>query len=603
MITKMTKYSLIVLSSDLDDFLVKLQDLGIMDITRSKKAIDDTSKEMLNLSLRYRTAINKLSKLPKEYAEILPVKTNLSDGELLSTIENTFSLKEEMLSEVVQLKREYQDALPWGDFSDNDIQRLRSLDFEPHFFTVSSKNFKERWREEFPLHILAETDGKIYFTILQTKEDKDFRFPVQEAKFPTSPASDILQKIEEKEKVISIISGKIAGFTSYITRLTHLKEELASKLDLYFASAASLKEGENTISLLEGFAPKCDNDKISQFLDATDAYYIFEDAKAEDNTPVKLKNNWFSKLFEPVGSLYSLPKYDELDLTPYFAPFYMLFFGLCLGDMGYGLILVVGGIIVSVIMPKMKGYAKLVMWLGVGSILMPLLSGTFFGMKLSEIFPSMPENIKGMFFSDMKMFWFAILFGIFQILFAKMLHAIDCISRKKWDPALTNIGWCLILVWCTAAYAGSMNNTSLIPPTLGYVIAGIGLLLVLFCSKPSKKFYLRPLKGIVSLYDITGIFGDILSYIRLFGLGTTGGILALVINSIAMQFTNIPYIGWLFTIIMLIIGHIAVMGLSCLGAFVHPVRLTFVEFYKNAEFQGGGREYKPLKSINNKNNN
>ncbi|MDY5823506.1 MAG: hypothetical protein SPJ99_01420, partial [Candidatus Coprenecus sp.] len=120
------------------------------------------------------------------------------------------------------------------------------------------------------------------------------------------------------------------------------------------------------------------------------------------------------------------------------------------------------------------------------------------------------------------------------------------------------------------------------------------LVLVLFCSKPNKNFLLRPLMGIISLYDITGIFGDMLSYIRLFGLGTTGGILAFVINSIAMQFTGIPYVGWVLTVVFLIFGHLAVMGLSCLGAFVHPVRLTFVEFYKNAGFVGGGRAFKPL---------
>ena len=98
------------------------------------------------------------------------------------------------------------------------------------------------------------------------------------------------------------------------------------------------------------------------------------------------------------------------------------------------------------------------------------------------------------------------------------------------------------------------------------------------------------------MYDITGVFGDMLSYIRLFGLGTSGGILGMVINTLAISLSGVPYIGWLLTIVLLLIGHALVLGLSALGAFVHPMRLTFVEFYKNAGFTGGGRAYKPLKT-------
>jgi V/A-type H+-transporting ATPase subunit I len=102
------------------------------------------------------------------------------------------------------------------------------------------------------------------------------------------------------------------------------------------------------------------------------------------------------------------------------------------------------------------------------------------------------------------------------------------------------------------------------------------------------------MKGAFSLYDITGIFGDMLSYIRLFGLGTAGGILGLVVNSVAMNMSGIPYVGWFFTGLMLLVGHTAVLLLNSLGAFVHPMRLTFVEFYKNAGFGGGGRAFRPL---------
>ena len=119
--------------------------------------------------------------------------------------------------------------------------------------------------------------------------------------------------------------------------------------------------------------------------------------------------------------------------------------------------------------------------------------------------------------------------------------------------------------------------------------------MILLFNDPKANLIIRILKGMWQLYDITGLFGDVLSYIRLFALGVSGGILGLVINSIAGEFLGIPYIGWLIWIVFLIIGHTGNILLSGLGSFVHPMRLTFVEFYKNSGWTGGGKEYKPFK--------
>ena len=594
MIVRMTKYSFVVLSQELDSFLLKLQELGMMDITRSVRPVDQNSKEMVELSARYKSAVSLLKRLAKECEGITPVATEVSDDLFLQTVEKVFAAKDEAVSLRGQLLRDIQESEVWGDFSVSDIERLHQIGFQPHFYAVSGKRYQESWEQEYPLQILNTTSSKVYFTIV-APVGEELQFPIQESTFPQKPASELRAELKEVEQRLQELKGKIAGFIPQTGRLQEINEKLLNELDLYLASAASVKEGEETISVLEGFAPTSEDAAICEFLDSTSALYITEKATQEDNPPVKLKNNWFARAFEPIGSLYVLPKYDELDLTPFYAPFYMLFFGLCLGDMGYGLLLVIAGLVAMFALPKFKGYGQLVFWLGIGSLVMPLLSGTFFGMKLAEIIPSMPDDIKGLFFSDLKMFWFAIIFGIFQIVFAKVMRGIDCLRRKMWDNALTNFGWALVVTWCAFAYASMEMGTKLLPPMVSNVMGIVGLVLVLFCSKPTKFFLLRPVMGIISLYDITGFFGDVLSYIRLFGLGTTGGILALVINSISLQLSGIPYIGWGLTVLMLIVGHLAVMGLSILGAFVHPVRLTFVEFYKNAEFEGGGREYKPLK--------
>ncbi|HIZ86238.1 MAG TPA: hypothetical protein IAC04_07080 [Candidatus Coprenecus stercoravium] len=601
MITKMTKYSMILLSGDLEDFMSGIQQLGMVDITRSTAVCDEASRRMTDIITRCKSASDSLRNLMKEQPDLKPEEhPELTGEKLLSAVEENISGRTDIATELASLKEEYDRAEPWGEFSPSDIDRLKKAGLTPHFYSVSDKKYQTAWEEQFPIWILNRYAGQTYFAVLSSDKDGSYDFPYADAShFPSRPASAVLSDIENLKTRQERLLSEAAGFALRSTELSGLSDKVFSELDLHYAETSTLKEGEGTICVVEGFAPTEDDGKVKEYLDSRSVYYTADAAKGEDNPPVKLRNNWFARLFEPIGGLYELPNYDELDLTPYFAPFYMLFFGFCLGDMGYGLILVIAGIAAAIALPKYKAYGKLIAWLGVGSLIMPLLSGTFFGMKLADIIPSMPDNIKVLFFSDLKMFWFAIVFGLFQIVFARMLKAIFAFTRHRWDEALTEVGWSMIIVWAACAYAGSQTDLQLLPHIVSQILLFGGLILVLFCSKPAKFFLLRPIKGIVSLYDITGIFGDMLSYIRLFGLGTTGGILALVINSIAMSLSGIPYVGWPVTVIFLIFGHLAVMGLSCLGAFVHPVRLTFVEFYKNVGFEGGGRAYKPLKSYNN----
>lgn len=602
MIQKMTKYTIVLLNNELESFLNRLQDFGMVDVTRSTRAIDTASKEMMDEISRYRKAIRKVAAIENEMEKSGKAKeeqqTKVADTELLSYIESVIDEKTDLASRRTLKTRELEASQVWGDFDRNDISRIESLGYRLHYYTCPTRKFDQKWEEQYPIQILNQSAGKIYFTVL-SQESEELQFPLQESKFPESSVSELDRQLEELDKAISENDRKYYGLCQYSERLKTLCNKKEEYLEYYFAHAATKVEGEGSIAVMEGFAPECEEKDICGYLDSNSVIYLKEKAKAEDNPPVKLKNNFFARPFETIGNLYMLPRYNEPDLTPYFAPFYMLFFGLCLGDMGYGLIMLLIGGLAMWKLPKFRNYAQLIIWLGLGTVIMPALSGGFFGAKIYDVIP-MNQSIQELFFNDMQLFWFGILFGIVHIIFARLVNVIDCFKKKNYDHALSNIGWILVIIVLTLLYASTETGKELIPDIVAQIASGIGVVLILFCSSPSKKFYLRPLKGIVSLYDITGVFGDVLSYIRLFGLGTAGAILGMVVNSVAITMSSIPYVGWVFAILMLIIGHIAVMALSALGAFVHPMRLTFVEFYKNAEFTGGGRAFNPLKrNINN----
>lgn len=598
MIVKMDKYSFILFHTDLDRFLQNIQSLGIVDITRQNKAIDDKSRELFGRNRRYQSVIKKLTHYYEAASEQdrtdrsnISETASFDERELLKYSEELIGKREQWEQELEQLKREYEESSVWGVLSKDDIAKISNLGYNVHLFSTSEKSFNEQWEKDYIIHKLGLSNERIYFLILSPKGE-DFKFELPESKFPQRSCDIVKEKIDKIESELITIRSILLSLHKEISRLENGIKRDSDELELYLAGVSSQREAEGNLVIMTGFAPVENREKITGMLSEEGVYYMTEEALKEDDPPVKLKNGFFSRLYEPIGELYMLPKYGELDLTPYFAPFYMLFFGLCLGDIGYGLVLLIISTIAKYKLPKFKGYLTLIQFLGFGAVMMAMLSGVFFGASLKEILP-LPDSIKGLFFSDLKMFWFSILFGLFQIVFARILNAIYMIAKKGWQFGMSNIGWSILIIWATLKYASTMNEDVTVPSYMNYIAMAGAALIILFSSE-SKNIFARVASGVVSFWDVTSIFGDTLSYIRLFGLGTAGAILGMVVNSVAMSLSGIPYAGWLFAGLMLVVGHTLVLLLSCLGAFVHPMRLTFVEFYKNASFSGGGRPFRPL---------
>lgn len=596
MITKMNKYSFILFQPDLEGFIESIRDLGMIDITRATRPIDDTSLKLLDSIKKYSALTKRLEsfniKYGKEDARPAPPVNN-EPQELFNILEASFTQFDTLIQEKDNLQRERTESEPWGVFDREDITKLEEIGILVHFFAVLEVGFKDEWNQKYRVQELNRSGSKIYFAVL-TLPQEELELGIAESKFPQRSYVELDKLIVDIDATIESTTNEILSIAQKIDTLTIGIKQNHKKLDSYFAISSSRNEVEGNVAILNGFAPVNNSEHIQKFLENEGCYYITESAKIEDNPPVKLRNNWFTRLFEPIGELYMMPSYGELDLTPYFAPFYMFFFGFCFGDMGYGIILLLGGALAKLKFKQFKSYITLVQFLGLGAIIMAALSGTFFGAKIYELF-TLPDYINKLFLNDLQMFWLAILFGLVQIIFARILRAIDSMLRYGWQYGLSNIGWTLVVIWAAVSYSATMLPELKAGPVFNYLTGGLGALLIVFFSETKGNIIKRFFQGTFALYDITAIFGDLLSYIRLFGLGTSGGILGLVVNSVAMNMLGIPYIGWFFTGLMLLIGHTAVLALSSLGAFVHPMRLTFVEFYKNMGFTGGGKTYNPIK--------
>ena len=591
MITPMIKYSFLIYHKDYIPFLEHLQEFGVLHIIEKKKEIDDSIKS----SLHQISEINKTLKfLEKREQEEQEVK---GKQEEVPVVENVKELNIE-LSEIEQdqstLNKDIQKAKPWGDFTPDMTDKMAELNITLRFFECNEKNFNEQWNEDYYLQIVNRQHGKIYFVVFQ-QSNEEINIEAEEIKLPEEPLSQLLKKREENKKRVEEIQATFDEYAAkYQSQLREKRHKLQSETDFELAINHTEKQAGEKVMLLEGWVPEDKKDDLEKFLDNQDVYYISSKPSEEDKVPIKLKNNKFSRLFEPISDLFDMPEYKELDLTPFFAPFFMMFFGFCVGDTGYGLLILIGTLIFRQrVKESLKPVLTLAAILGGATVIMGMISGTFFGVELINV---QAYPLKDIILEPLQLFWFSIAIGGLQIFYGMFIKAANEIRKGGFKYGLSTIGW-ILLVLTFGTFIG-LEQIGL--DTEGYgIIKNIGLAisvaLILLFANPEKNMIVSVFSGLYDVYNmITGVFGDLLSYIRLFALGISSAILGLVFNQIAAQFLGGSFFSYIPFILILIIGHGLNIFMASLGAFVHPLRLTFVEFYKNAGFMGGGKKYKPF---------
>ena len=604
MVTKMTKYSFILLSEQTEGFLNSLQELGVVDISRSLKPIDEQSSGMLAEADRAKKALSILAAC-KAGSE----KDFKFDGCPVDAVLETQDRIAEIAAEIAAAKKEIAVRQPWGSFRSEDIHKLESQGLKLRFYSCMKKKFDPSWAEIQPLEVISETESKVFFVTVSPAQE-EYSFPLEAIPAPEG-------SVNEEEEKLALLQSKLEKEQQLLANLKSCSDEIRkayndslSRLDLYFAEAATEKAVDNYLTVLTGFAPTADDKRLCASFDSMDIYYSHEAATKEDNPPVKLKNNWFAKNFEVLTGMYGVPAYDEFDPTPVLGPFFMLFFAMCMGDAGYGILLM---LIALVLRLKMKDSSlgkmhRLIAFLGGMTFVVGIFLGTFFGMSILEASWA-PAWLKGLcidgWFPDAKIAGFpvqmvlAVAIGVLHICLAMIIKTINFTKRFGFKKTVATWGWTTLIVGGLAVVSLGMTEV-LSAEAFKWTIIALavvsGLAIYVF-NTPGRNPLLNIGSGLWDTYNmVTGLLGDVLSYIRLYALGLAGGMLGNAFNIMGTMILDIPVPGvnWVFCIIILIFGHVLNLAMSCLGAFVHPLRLTFVEYFKNSGYEGSGAKYNPL---------
>jgi V/A-type H+-transporting ATPase subunit I len=620
MIKKMKKLSLFVFHADKLATLDMLASRGVLHIDMKNGITSgeiDTILSKKNSFQKSKSIIDVLlSRYEKKKTPIVAEMAVDSSKNISERVEEIIAYSDELekiTSTKDTLNKEINTISPFGDFSFDKVKALeKDTGYIVTFHVASAKEFSVydfSKHEGITLCDIKEDKGKAYFAVFK-KIDNEEVIPFDNVSFNKKSLSELRKELEEVDNSILSVESKILSFRSYIPLID--ESMLAFNNDIHLEEAKeSFEESDVTegkVLLITAYVPKDKENTLRVFLNDNKIAYIMTDPSANDNIPVMLQSNRYSGAFQMITKLFQLPYYFELDLTPMIAFFYPIFFAFCFGDSGYGLVLTVLSIVglLTKLKGKMVDIGIIGVTLGVLTMVMGVMnSGVVFGVNFATLqnIPIFYELSKFTFITDAKPNWFlppfnaALLCGLFQIIIALILNVVNRIRYGDIADICGAVGKLLLIPGLVLWFLGDMQNMPVIKSNFSpyyYYLIIVGLIGISILTNIGKKPDV--LNSILSIYfAVTGFMGDILSYIRLFALGASSGILGFVVNDIALSFLGVPFVGVAIMILFLIVGHAGNFALSILGSLVHPLRLTFVEFYNNVGFKGGGKEYKPLK--------
>jgi len=640
-LAKVAKINIIAHKKYQPDILEALQDSGFIQIQDNK----EESLEKINLNekiaeLDYKIAgarfslefLAKYDRTKKTLAEKIN-KDIILDPMQLQKIVDEFKFKE-TVEKVQELEKQINDAKnkieknrleiiqlePWKELNFAPDPKNLSTNFSFKLITTDPDLYSQlntQLQTDLPLTEIQQISNEknvikaaIFFQ--KTAESKVIeilnKLNIKITELPELKIT-VDEKLKELNKILSEENSRVEKLEHEVSAMASQQENLKIISDYVawqkekLTNQAKLGNSWQTFSLI-GWIEGAKIEKLEKELSRITNDFLIEklSIEPEESAPIIFKNK-LAEPFEMVTKLYGAPQSNEPDPTPFLAPFFTLFFGMAMTDAGYGLVLTVAAWLAIKIfkIPRYKQkLLRVLIWGGIATFILGALTGGWFGVELE----SLPAAIAGPLLAiqvinpvknPLIIFYISLALGVIQVLTGLTINTVWKIkSGEAIDGLLGSGAWILTLVGLLTFAGGKMNLLSTPADIIGKWLALIGVGLIVYNgTRGTKNIFLKPGIGLLSLYGIVGYFSDVLSYSRLLALGLTTGIIGMVVNVIAGLTFNIPYIGWLLALIILIGGHLFNLVVNALGAFIHSSRLQFIEFFPKF-IEAGGELFQPF---------
>jgi len=603
-VAKIKKVEIVALKDRKDELVEKLQRLGAVHIesTEQKKTTALEHEKKLSDLL---SAINYLSRFEerkenfvqsffdsREIVDEVKLFRSPVDESLLSEV---FGLSEEerKIREERKKASELMESLELYSKLDVPLELLgEGKDFSSAIGYMDLKSFESLERPS-NVHIeeLARKGNYVYLFVIRPRGTELNGFV--EARFESNGRpSDIIGSISDR-----LGRDELKSIEEKAKALLPRLEELRLAYDSILLEKERIEkaegfQGTESTVIIEGYVRKSDMQRVKALEDKGVA--VIEHDVNPDEAPVELEEKPFFRPFELLMKIYGTPKYGSIDPVPIIALPFAFFFGYCLGDVGYGIILMA----ISFFLPKRIKMGKdgralfyVLLWGGLFSIIVGIPTGSIFGDLTG--FAGLVSPLDNP--ADLQtMMIIPIAIGLVYTGFGYVIGLYNKVKSGDTKSGIFDVlPWALIsfsafYIVMQMLLGGSLSLQS---PAI-YVIL-IAVLIVLFTHGRSHKGFGKVIYGIAGVYGIVNILSDALSFIRLFALGLSTYVLAYVFNLLAKLSLGIPYLGIVLFAIVLLVGHAFIFLMSGIGSFVHSLRLQYVEFFGKF-FEGGEKSFKPF---------
>jgi len=633
MIARMKKFHLFF-TGDEEKLLKKLQKEEIVEIEGLRKEFGFENFKSTSTSI-----VEKINKLDFLKGIVKKVEGKEFGGKILLTekqeqkVISTFSI-EENYKKFKELNDEIERRKTIDKKIDNIISQLEPIkniridfsilfslkNFSFFLFTVK-KEFSIKIDNVFVEKVYRDKKETFYLTIFSREERENIIQKIKEnggkivevKRWNGYPIKIIDKLLKTKKKN----QQKIANYEKKLKEIEKIKREIFVVYDYYLSLLDYFKTKEKLVSskFIKGFCgwiKEKDIERLNNFVkeNIPEGFLHFSEPEENENVPISLENHPLIKPFEVVTDLYGRPVYKNLDPTSPLSLFFAISFGFCLTDAGYGILLIFLSLILMrkfKLYPTLYKFLKLLLYCGVGTLIMGTITGGWFGDIIFRFSESSPVTkffnsfiilnpLKGGNSAFVFLAW-ALVLGYIQIIWGLILNLYNSIKYSTFSDILIAISTLLIqiLIGVVALLFFRGIKTGVVFYIPVFLIVLCFLTIMVINSISQKGLMMKAFWAFYSIYTIvaSNLLGDVLSYSRLFGLGLTTAVLALVVNQIVFMAKGIPFIGIPIAAVIFLIGHFGNLAINLLGGYVHTSRLQYLEFFTKF-YKSGGRPFTPF---------
>jgi len=585
MIVPMRKITFVGLEEEKAHFLEVLQEIGIVHLIFPQEPAEplDLAKDLSRVTEARKFLASREGKSRAEEP--------MSAREVCEKRENLAQREARIQTELVALKKERSLLEAWGDFSVEELEKLREQGLHIQFFRVTQKTFDALPLQGVYHQVISITRGEVCFI---TVSEQPLSLEIAEEKIPPRSLSSVHQEIAAREEELKKIE------TAYVELAAHLdalREEEAALTNLLEYRKAALNAGsvlENRLFVVKCWSPLPEKELVSKIPAPFTLYHYSEEPSDDERVPVVLQNNKALDSGEDLVKVYSYPNYNDFDPSGFVLYCFAVFFGMIVGDAGYGLTLLA---ITFLLQKKIKSsspfavrFFRLMYFLGFAVTGYGILSGGYFGVALSAENP-----LSKLCLVDVNTKEGQNLAMILSIIVGMIHISLSFVLKFRNSRDIASLGW-IVVIWAGYFFINSKMGHGVDNPIAKYVFIA-GLAVVFLFSSSKKNPLLRVLEGLNGLMGIVQVFSDVLSYLRLFALGIATVYMAQTFNMLAKDIVaGMPWIGYVFAVLILFLGHTVNLLLAIMGGVIHGLRLNFLEWYRWC-FTGDGLVYKPFRQI------